>query len=62
MDFYRELDKIDKHVPLRQRQELEKMARKTDDRFYPYKNTCHKATGEHFPTLNEKIKVKKILS
>ena len=57
MDFLNELNKIDEHIPLRQRQELEKISRKSDERLIPYKNTCYKTTGEYFPRLQDRINV-----
>jgi len=57
MDFLNELNRIDEHIPVRQRQELEKISRKSDMRLLPYKNTCYKTTGEFFPLLRDRINV-----
>lgn len=57
MDFYRELEKLQEKVSLRQFQELQRYKGKTDDQKLPYRNTAHKSVGEYFPNINDKIKV-----
>ncbi len=57
MDFYKELEKVDKKVPVRAQQELARYISKPDDKKFPYRNTAHKSVGEYFPTIDDKIKV-----
>jgi len=57
MDFYKELEKIDRHIPVRDAQERERYTAKSYHEKLPYKNTAHKAVGEHYPDINNKIKV-----
>jgi hypothetical protein len=57
MDFYKELEKIDKHVPVRDMQDITRRAAKSENRKMPYRNTANKCVGEHFPDINDKIKV-----
>ncbi len=58
MDFYKELEKIDKHVSVRDMQDITRRAAKSEVRKMPYRNTANKCVGEHFPDINDKIKVK----
>jgi hypothetical protein len=57
MDFYRELEKIDRKVPLRKHQEFLRYYGKPDDQKFPYRNTARKSVGEYFASIDDKIKV-----
>ena len=57
MDFYKELEKIDRHIPTRDGQEIELRSEKSYHQKFPYKNTARKTVGEHFPDINNKIVV-----
>ena len=57
MDFYKEIEKIDRYIPVRDRQEISKYAQKSYHNKLPYRNTANKCAGEYFPDINDKIQV-----
>ena len=57
MDYFRELENTQKKITLRQSQELERYSGKKEFDKLPYRNSAHKSVGEHFPNIDDKIKV-----
>jgi hypothetical protein len=62
MNIVRQLDAKEKGLTLRQIQEIESLMEKSNDHKYPVKNTCKKAVGEYFATMEDKVNLLKYLS
>ncbi len=62
MDIVRKLEASEKGLTVRQKNEIDTVLEKGDYHKYPIKNTCKKAVGEYFATLDDKLNLVKYLS
>lgn len=61
MDFYKEFDKVDKRLSIRDKQEIQNITRKDDQYKLPYRSVVKRAQGEYFATVNDRLRVIKFI-